>query len=166
LQRYDFQLLKNGFVHLYWSPRAFEGGVDSLAELGYKIVALDAAQWTTDDLLGELGRALDFPDYYGHNFDALNDCLRDVAGFEYGSDETSTGTALVLARFDQYAAREPTDAHVLLDIFADRARGALLIGHRMLCLVQSDDPDISFDPVGAVGVGWNPAEFFNASRHP
>lgn len=28
-------------------------------------------------VLEELGRALKFPDYYGKNFDALNDCLTD-----------------------------------------------------------------------------------------
>ncbi|OYY95731.1 MAG: hypothetical protein B7Y41_00055 [Hydrogenophilales bacterium 28-61-23] len=31
------------------------------------------------DLLGAIGRALDFPDYYGANWDALDECLRDLS---------------------------------------------------------------------------------------
>ena len=38
--------------------------------------------WTVADsksgLLAAIGEALDFPDYYGQNFDALADCLHDV----------------------------------------------------------------------------------------
>jgi RNAse (barnase) inhibitor barstar len=39
--------------------------------------------WTHQEkteLLGALADALDFPETFGHNFDALNDCLRDLNG--------------------------------------------------------------------------------------
>jgi RNAse (barnase) inhibitor barstar len=29
-------------------------------------------------LFGELSRALEFPDYFGHNWDAVDECIRDV----------------------------------------------------------------------------------------
>jgi hypothetical protein len=41
---------------------------------------------------------------------------------------------------------------------------AALIGRRLMCLVQSDDPRITFPPVGATGVGWNEAEWLDAKR--
>jgi len=40
----------------------------------------------------------------------------------------------------------------------------MLTGHRILALVQTDDPDLRFDPVGAASVVWNDAEWLNASR--
>ncbi len=138
-----------------------------LSSEGYRVIVIDAVTWsTTDDALDALAGALGFPDYFGQNLSALNDCLRDVAAFQYGSDENSTGTALALTHFEGFAARQPDIAHALLDVFARRARTGLLIGHRMLCLVQSDDPHLSFDVVGAEAVPWNPAEFLDAKRKP
>ncbi|WSE02425.1 hypothetical protein OG574_02955 [Streptomyces sp. NBC_01445] len=52
----------------------------------------------------------------------------------------------------------------MLDILADRARSAALFGHRIMCLVHSNDPDISFEPVGAMPVQWNDAERLDSSR--
>lgn len=35
---------------------------------------------TADALFSQLARALEFPDYFGYNWDALDECLRDVPG--------------------------------------------------------------------------------------
>jgi hypothetical protein len=71
---------------------------------------------------------------------------------------------LVFTGYDKFAARCPRAAQIVLDIFAAQAENTALIGHRMMCLVQSDDPDIEFEPVGAMPVMWNMAEFFEAKR--
>ena len=52
----------------------------------------------------------------------------------------------------------------MLDILAGQARTAILIGNRVICLVQSNDPQLTFDPVGAMPVMWNDAEWLNANR--
>jgi len=49
-----------------------------------KEIVLEAAKMATkDEALGYIAKKLNFPDYFGMNFDALNDCLTDI------SEETS-----------------------------------------------------------------------------
>lgn len=155
----DFHLLKNGPVTLYHRPEVMEDAVATLAGLGYLVHRFDARTWTTRaDFAAAVKEELDFPDYFGGNLDAFNDCMRDLAAFSYGADRDSAGTAFVLTGYDAFAARDPRAAQIILDVFADNARVGLLHGHRMACLVQSDDPDIRFAPVGATPVAWSLAE--------
>jgi hypothetical protein len=51
-----------------------------------------------------------------------------------------------------------------LDIYACQARNGALIGRRMMCLVQTNDPGQAVKPVGATPVVWNDAEFLAAKR--
>jgi hypothetical protein len=160
-----FQLARNSVVTLFWRREVLAETVTWLAEHGYQLVRLDAGGWTTSaDFHHDVKAALDFPDYYGHNLDAFNDCMRDVATYEYGATRDATGTVLVFTGYDAFAAREPRAAQVILDVIADAARRAMLVGHRMLCLAQSNDADIAFEPVGATPVLWNPAERQDALR--
>lgn len=151
----DFHLLKNGPVTLFHRQEALDATLATLVDLGYLVHRLDARTWATQaDFAAAVKQELDFPDYFGGNLDAFNDCLRDVAAFAYGADRDSAGTVLVFAGYDTFAAHDPRAAQVVLDIFADNARVGLLHGHRMVCLVQSDDRDLRFAPVGATPVGW------------
>lgn len=159
------QLLRDGAVTLFWRRRLLDDTTAWLAEHGYQLVRLDATAWATEaDLHRDVKAALDVPDYYGHNLAAFTDCMRDVATYSYGARRDSTGTVLVLTGYDAFAAHERGTAGIVLDIIAGAAREALLFGHRLLCLVQSDDPEIAFDPVGATPVTWNLAEFLRADR--
>jgi hypothetical protein len=151
----DFHLLKNGPVTLFHRQEALDDVVATLAGLGYLVHRLDARAWVTQaGFAAAVKEELDFPDYFGGNLDAFNDCMRDVAAFAYGADRESAGTVFVLTGYDTFAAHDRRAAQVILDIFADNARVGLLHGHRMVCLVQSDDRDIRFAPVGATPVEW------------
>ncbi|GAA1843638.1 barstar family protein [Asanoa iriomotensis] len=165
--RLDFRLMLHGAVTLFWRSHLFAEAVDWMREHGYTIVQLDASAWTTDDdLHSAIAAALDFPDYYGRNLDALNDCMRDVVAHAYGTTEDATGLLLAFAGYDAFTRGRPRTAQAVLEILADQARCAMLTGHRMLCLVQSNDPRITFEPVGASPVLWNPAEWLDAKRQP
>lgn len=141
----------NSAVTLYQRP--VDDICDWLTEHGYQLVRLAAGWDTQADFHHDIKVALDFPDYYGANLDAFNDCMRDVATYDYGASRDATGTVLVFTGYDAFARREPHAAQAILDIIAGTARFAMLFGHRMLCLVQSNDPNIGFDPVGATPVG-------------
>jgi hypothetical protein len=66
--------------------------------------------------------------------------------------------------FDAFATVDSRTAQIILDIFASQARNAILIGHRITCLVQPNDPQLAFEPVGAMPVMWNDAEWFDHAR--
>jgi hypothetical protein len=90
--------------------------------------------------------------------------LRDVATYAYASREADAGFALVLSGFDSYADAEPRDAEAGADIFAGVARHGLLFGHRMLLLLQVENPSFVMQPVGATPVTWNPWEWLRSTR--
>jgi hypothetical protein len=161
----DYLLMMNTFVTLFWRSDILQRSLDDLVALGYDAVRVDATGWTAErDLHRDVAAALNFPSYYGRNLAALNDCLSDVGSMEYGTSPEATGLVLAIIGYDKFFAIEPYTAHKVLDIFAHQARRAALIGHRMMCLVQTDDPQIAFAPVGAMPVAWNAAEWLNSSR--
>jgi hypothetical protein len=162
-----YRLMVNSFVRLFWRSALFDQAINWLVEHGYQIVRLDAAQWRTGaDMHQAFIDALGFPDYYGRNLDALNDCLRDVVAFEYGTTREATGLIFAFTGYDTFAKHCARESQVVLDIIADQARRAMLIGHRICALLQVDDPSLRFEAVGAMPVMWNDAEWLDSSRRP
>ena len=163
----DFRLIANSFVVLFWRMTLLNQTVKWLQEHDYDVAVLDSSTWASEaDLHRDIARALNFPSYYGRNLDAISDQLHAIANYESTTLPKAAGFVLALTGYDSFAKRCPFAAQVVLDIFAIQARGAALIGHRMLCLVQSNDPHISFEPVGATPVVWNDSEWLHASRSP
>jgi hypothetical protein len=162
-----FRLLRSGPVTLFRRPRLLAEATEWLDDHGWQVIRVAARAWTSDqDMHAAVAAALDFPAYYGRNLDALNDCLRDVVSHDYGWSPDSAGLAIVFTGYDAYATRSPRSAQIVLDILADHSRVAMLFGRPLVVLVQSDDPDIRFEPVGASAVHWNEAEWADAGRRP
>ena len=67
-------------------------------------------------------------------------------------------------RYDSFARSQPQLAQTILDSIETSSRRFLLTGRRLLALVQSDDPRIRFERVGAVPVTWNPREWLDSDR--
>ncbi len=160
-----YQLLQDGPFTLVRSPAVLTSLIEWLTKHGYDVRSVDTTSWTSaTDLLRDIAAALDFPTYFGHNFNALDDCLFDVAHGDYGIDPTSAGLVFVLTHYDQFATIDQDSAHALLDYFASQARLGSLFGHRMICLVHSDDPQLSFPTIGSSHVGWNAREWPDVRR--
>jgi RNAse (barnase) inhibitor barstar len=158
-QRLDFTLLQNGSVTLYFRPEYLGEDVQWLKDHGYRIDSLDCSTWDSEAMMFEsIAITLDFPEFFGRNLDALNDCLSDIEIPE------QSGRVLVFYRYDQFAERMPDLSWPLIDIIETNSRYYLLFGRRLMALLQSDDPKIAFEPVGACPVEWNPREFLNQNR--
>ncbi|MFE6733753.1 barstar family protein [Microbacterium sp. NPDC057650] len=160
-----YRLMGNSPVVLFRAVPVLAEAVRMLTEHGWQIVRLDAALWR--DVSGfhtAVASALDFPDYYGRNFNAFVDCLRDVVDQDYGWSASSEGLAMVFEHFDEFARSDAESAHAVLDILAGASWDAALFGRRLMVLAQSGDPWISFAGVGARPVVWNEAEWLNRNR--
>lgn len=66
-------------------------------------------------MLETVAQALSFPDYFGFNWDALEECLQDLSWLE-------GGVALLIDDAAMPESVAPKDWGVLLDILADTAR--------------------------------------------
>lgn len=157
-QRLDWRLLQNGPVALYLRQTILDDDRAWLVEHGYRIYQLDATAWDVELFHRDVKSTLGFADYYGRNLDAFNDSLSDLDVPDEG------GAVLEFQHFDTFARREPSLAHAILDIIATNARVFLLTGRRLLALVQTDDPKLSFDLVGASHATWNPREWLDEHR--
>jgi RNAse (barnase) inhibitor barstar len=52
--------------------------IDNAADPGHSGVILDGARMTTrDELFDQFAATFNFPDHFGRNWDAFNDCMRD-----------------------------------------------------------------------------------------
>ena len=158
-QRLDLRLLQNSPVALYHRPALLDEDLTQIRSQGYTIDEFDCSKWRTEaDFHAEVAVRLAFPGYYGRNLDAFNDCIGDLEVSDSG------GRAIVLRRYDSFVRCESRSSQHILDILASASWHCLLFGRRLLTLVQSDDPRIQFEPVGAHPALWNPREWMDKDR--
>jgi len=133
-QRLDYQLLREGASSYYLNEDILAEDISRLRADRYRIEAFDCASWHDEPAMhGDLAQKLGFPDHYGKNLDALNDCLRDLEISHAG------GRVLVFYKFDVFYENFPHLAWHLLDIIEKRSRSYLLTGQRLLALLQTTD---------------------------
>jgi RNAse (barnase) inhibitor barstar len=158
-ERLDYAILQNSPIALYWSVEVFENHSTWFAENGYRNVSFDAGTWNTEQTFHEdLKANLEFPEYYGMNLDALNDCLGDL------DFSDCDGIAIAVRNYHAFSESFPRAAQVFLDVVADNSWNHLLFGKRLVSLVQTDKANAVFAPVGARPVMWNPEEWLNIRR--
>lgn len=79
----------------------------------------DFAVWRVDlakvrgkqELLDAIARELAFPDWFGANWDALEDCLTDLSWC------AASGYVLILANAGEFAAAQPEEFETALEVF-------------------------------------------------
>ena len=84
------------------------------SELGHAILSVDCSGvYTKEDLLDELGKALRFPEYYGRNWDAVDECIRDMAWIR------AKGYLVLFIELNVAAQRIPGEVVNLVDVVDD-----------------------------------------------
>jgi hypothetical protein len=88
----------------------------SAAKAGLAIFALDFTGVTEKrGFLETLARGMHFPSYFGHNWDALEDCLTDLSWC------SAAGFVLLMSNFRGFNESAPTDSATAQAIFHDTA---------------------------------------------
>lgn len=102
---------------LYHMPFAADLALEEAAEsLEYPLYRVNLAQVADKEaFLDAVGKALDFPDWYGHNWDALADCLTDLSWM------AADGYVIVLEHSDAFSQAAPADFAMALSVFQDAA---------------------------------------------
>lgn len=107
-------LARTGVFH---APQYDLSGLLSAAKAcGFSIHRIDLADARDkSSLLTQLAAALAFPDWFGHNWDALSDCLNDLSWMP------AEGRLILLEHCDNLQASRGEDFAILLQVLADAA---------------------------------------------
>jgi RNAse (barnase) inhibitor barstar len=81
-----------------------------LHHVGWRVAVMRDGGVTHAQVLAAIGRALDFPDHYGQNLDALWDCLTDL----------TEPTALVWSDWQDAAVADPGDWARIMQVLRER----------------------------------------------
>jgi hypothetical protein len=101
---------------VYRAPQADEI-LDALRGAGFDLVRIDLAPVSEkEQLLERLAAELAFPQWFGRNWDALEDCLTDL------SWRAGDRHVLLIEGFETLRARRPDEFGVLVDILASSAQ--------------------------------------------
>lgn len=102
---------------VYHLPAEGAGSVAQAARaVGHVFATIDLSGCRTKaECLARIAAALDFPSWFGHNWDALADCLNDLSWLP------GDGYVLVLAHADDLRVAAEDDFLILLEILQDAA---------------------------------------------
>lgn len=102
---------------------------------------------------------MNFPDYYGGNLNAFDDCLGDLYNDRY------KGVVIVLREYDEFLSSDRNLAEAILDIIAAESRYWLVTGKKLIGLIQSNEPNLELSKLDGVSPSWNSAEWMNETRN-
>lgn len=127
-----------------WAPDVPVASLeDAAAELGRRCVLLDGNDVEDKhDFLRLCEVAFALPEWFGHNWDALEECLADL--------DVPEGVVVLWSDWGFFAESEPDEYATALDVFNDTARTLGLDGTPFAVLLigadsPDDDPDEDLD---------------------
>lgn len=124
-------------VHVWHSERP-PGRIRAEAEeIGWRCVFVDGSAVSGKaSFLDECERAYRFPAYFGHNWDALADCLADLSWLPPPEAGSGAGILTVFEHGDAFARADPDAYDVALEVWEDAAEAWRRIGVPFTVLVR------------------------------
>ncbi len=151
-----FDLFKNGGVVLYNRPELLIKMEEQLKNAGYLVHESNCEQKPQkESLLLEIVQSLPIPQFHPNvNLDGFNDYLR------YLEFSKHKGIVIIIKNFHLFYKSDRKWAYAIADIFAQQHRSHLLMGNRLLTILQSDDPrlDQKIGSIGGYEPRWNTVE--------
>jgi len=154
----DIEILKDGPICKYYKNSILDEDVNWFIENRFDVYDLNVKKWNKNNMHKEIKSNLNFPDYYGENLNAFDDCLGDMMNPRY------KGVVIVFRGFDEFFINARTSAEAILDIIAQESRTWLLEGQKLIALVQSNNPNLELPKLGGTNPNWNSAEWLNSER--
>ena len=78
------------------------------------VTGIDGTQCQTiESFLKQIGRAFSFPNYYGENLDALNDCINDLSWI------SKNNYILIINNFESFIIENKKDRKDMIDFFSE-----------------------------------------------
>jgi RNAse (barnase) inhibitor barstar len=151
-EKIDYKIVSNGWNQLYFNKSILSKDLEWLEKEGYEIINLDCNGYA--NLMEQLRAKLSFPDYFHHNLNSLNDCMRDI-------EIKGIGIVFVFKNIDSLTIDL---SNAFLDIFINTARMNFIFGKRMLVLAQVEDKDFQIDNLGSIEMRWNNKEWLDSAR--
>jgi len=153
----DFRLLQNAPVAIYHSAAVLETDLKTLSGLGYRVDRIDLATCSSGQRFYDaISAALEFPSYFGRNRNAFIDVMGDLNIPEQG------GRVIVFTNAHRFPQSELSD---LVEDLASTARSHLLLGKRLISIIQTDRKDQQFEATLSIAL-LNPTETWTQSKDP
>ena len=140
---YQSLLRRSDLAGVYHLPHGDRDKASAAGEAnGYCVFPVDLRRVRDkEELLDTLAKALAFPEWFGHNYDALYDCLCDMGW------RPAEGYLILLGHCDGIHGRAEQDFITLLDIFNRAAEEWRQQGINFWCLVDMQANGIAWLPI-------------------
>ncbi len=142
LDHYQAVLSDTATAGVYHMPQvAPEPLVEAAEGIGFAVFRIDLANAKTKaEMLDTIAAAMSFPDWFGHNFDALADCLADMAW------RPADGYFILLEHCDHIHGLAESDFVVTLQTFENAADEWREQGVPLWCFVEMQADGINWLP--------------------